>query len=133
MNFSLGLPLTILNLVGDFAFTAKGWTVKVANQDDSVVIDCTTNNGNATVYLQFNPHTVWLNLTSDSDLKVNKVGSEFVIPQINNRYLGYYRCVATLMEDNICLVKGPLFVKGKYVYHNYFSHSGFGVQVLIDE
>ncbi|XP_065058967.1 vascular endothelial growth factor receptor 2-like [Rhopilema esculentum] len=98
---------------GDFAFTAKSWIAKIANQDDSVVIDCTTNNGNATVYLQFNPHTVWLNLTSDSDLKVNQVRSVFVIPQIDNRYLGYYRCVATLMESNICLVKGPLFVAAR--------------------
>ena len=117
LNMSLLQILLILYLFsGDFLFLTKSWPIDVINiqrspKFSSLVINCTTNFENASVWLEAisRGSNGWTTFSASKGESLEKIGQIFIINKVQETGR-FFSCKGKWMDKTICLYKGLLVI-----------------------
>ena len=105
---------------GNLSILSEPWdSKKAAYYQESVTFNCTTNDKDATVSLQYYDVGDWLDIMTPTWYfpkgSVVQIGQIFVLKSIENfDQATHYRCFAKSQQRQVCLELGSIAFFGKY-------------------
>ena len=107
---------------GNLSILSEPWvSKKAAYYEETVTFNCTTNDKDATVSLQYYDVGDWLDIMTPTWYfpkgSVLQIGQTFVLKSIEHfDQATHYRCIAKSQQRQVCLALGSIAFFGKYYF-----------------